>query len=299
MNISITKMSCFSHRILAASKHWHVHSVYHRTLNLAADNHILSLQAKGSPLSPLSLITGLTASELECLNIRKGDLAAVSGTMLVIESPPERFFFKFTTARKYDLLLPVLPDSEICDALLRNIRAALSLADTGGFEILFNRKPIVEYTRMLDSAQKHIFQSIVFYYEQLPEASAAELSALIGLGIGLTPSGDDFLCGVLAGLRLAGKDTERFACALREKIAAHLDDTIDISATFLAGALDGHYSLAVNFLAGNSGAAPMQSNACIVPSPVDIFKCFSAIGHSSGFDTLCGIFHALMLASHS
>lgn len=48
---------------------------------------------------------------------------------------------------------------------------------------------------------------------------ADHLSALIGTGYGLTPSGDDFCCGVILGMARMqkGRGAERLAVALRQK----------------------------------------------------------------------------------
>lgn len=108
------------------------------------------------------------------------------------------------------------------------------------------------------------------------------MSELIGLGVGLTPSGDDFLCGVLAGLYIQGKEFSEFAYRLRDNIRKNLHRTNDISAAFLSCAMDGHFSHAVNELWNN-------------PSTEQISKMFHEIGHSSGMDTLCGIYFLFFL----
>jgi len=111
--------------------------------------------------------------------------------------------------------------------------------------------------------------------------TAAQLAALLGLGIGLTPSGDDFLCGMLAGSILAGRQREPFFLALRAEIAAGLSQTNDISAAFLQCALDGQFS------------EPVLALTKPEPEAARIAESFSKIGHSSGFDTLCGIVFCL------
>ena len=112
--------------------------------------------------------------------------------------------------------------------------------------------------------------------------AAHSLSSLIGLGIGLTPSGDDFLCGVLAGLILRNCTSHPFSLALQQQLTTRLPDTNDISQAFLNCALQGQYSEAVCSL-GHAAEEAQLSAA------------FSAIGHSSGMDTLCGILYALTL----
>lgn len=133
---------------------------------------------------------------------------------------------------------------------------------------------------MLLAAKKHIhLTDELCRLGDYPEA-AVRLSRLLGLGIGLTPSGDDFLCGVLAGLHMAGNDSHPFTQRLRSELANRLSDTIDISAAFLSCALDQQFSLAVNRLYR-------------LPTAEEILASFEEIGHSSGTDTLCGILWSL------
>lgn len=57
---------------------------------------------------------------------------------------------------------------------------------------------------ILAAAGNRILQCSECLEQHLYGDAAKHLAGLIGLGIGLTPSGDDFLCGVLAGLILRG-----------------------------------------------------------------------------------------------
>ncbi len=133
---------------------------------------------------------------------------------------------------------------------------------------------------MLLAAKKHLLLADeLCRLGDYPEA-ALRLSRLLGLGIGLTPSGDDFLCGVLAGLHMTGNDRHPFTQRLRSELANRLSDTIDFSAAFLSCALDLQFSLAVNRLYR-------------LPDACEILASFEEIGHSSGTDTLCGILFSL------
>ena len=114
------------------------------------------------------------------------------------------------------------------------------------------------------------------------DKAAVTLAGMTGLGMGLTPSGDDFLCGVLAGLLFSGQWDHPFAQALRQTISRRLGDTNDISRTFLSCALSCHFSRPVKELPLAAGTT-------------EILSSFGAIGHSSGFDTLCGIYYGYTL----
>lgn len=137
-----------------------------------------------------------------------------------------------------------------------------------------------EYSLILAAAGNRILQCSECLEQHLYGDAAKHLAGLIGLGIGLTPSGDDFLCGVLAGLILRREENHPFAHALCREITSRRFDTNDISRAFLDCSVQHHFSLAVNSLTD-------------LPSADRILNVFSDIGHSSGIDTLCGVAYGL------
>lgn len=287
MYIAVRKMSHYVDALLKCTPTGSVHSVYRKTINLSVSNKIIALQTDGSPLSPISLITALSAADLELLAVKRGDPVTISKNTLLLRSCSGCFSFSYACAARYDLKLSCIhtpetnvPVSSFRDRLAENIKAALVHADSGGFEAIFNNCPEENLSLMLLAAKKHITQSLELYQNGKKAEAAEQLAHLLGLGIGLTPSGDDFLCGVLAGLRLTGQEELLFAKVLKSEIAKKRTDTIDISAAFLSCALEGQYSLAVKSLE-------------TLPASCEIADSFSAIGHSSGMDTLCGILHVL------
>jgi len=106
-----------------------------------------------------------------------------------------------------------------------------------------------------------------------PAACAADL---VGLGYGLTPSGDDFLIGALAALDALGQTNTH--AALGRAVVAAADSTSPLSASFLRAAAAGHagenlHTMVAAILTGDAGAALAQARR---------------IGHTSGWDTLAG-----------
>lgn len=61
---------------------------------------------------------------------------------------------------------------------------------------------------------------------------------LVGLGPGLTPAGDDVLCGMLLGLRATGREADR--AALERSVSRLLGRTTALSATLLRQAAAGY-----------------------------------------------------------
>lgn len=282
MDYAINKVS---HYIETIFRHVHsgtVHSVYRKTINLTAAGQIAALQAADSPLSPISFISALSSSDMEKLSVKKGNSVRFFPDRFMIQTDDGLHQFFYEHADKYDLLLPGSLSSSSCLELAKNIAAVLNRANTGGLDILFGNYTNDDIPLLFLAAKQFITKSTSLFHEGQFTKAAEELSHLLGLGIGLTPSGDDFLCGLLAGLRLTGQENTDFARTLKAEISKRLTDTLDVSAAFLTCALENQFSLAVNHL-------------YTVPSSEKIWNSFSEIGHSSGMDTLCGILYALQL----
>ena len=118
----------------------------------------------------------------------------------------------------------------------------------------------------------------------LKTCDAAALS-LLGLGHGLTPSGDDVLSGAL--IMLSALNRTKTATTLAAAIQRHMDTaTSPLSCAFLRAACDGEPSAAVHQAIGLllNGANPSQ-----VVAPA------RSVGHASGFDMLAGILVAAVV----
>ncbi len=122
------------------------------------------------------------------------------------------------------------------------------------------------------------------------EAAASHAGRLVGWGEGLTPSGDDFLVGVLAALHaLAQNDARRtgFCAALRARIASQVPRTTPIAAHCLRLAVGGHFSEPLLRL---RDALLTQADEAQVDAALQRAL---AIGATSGADTVAGLLAGL------
>lgn len=114
------------------------------------------------------------------------------------------------------------------------------------------------------------------------DASRAAL-LLLGLGPGLTPSGDDFLGGLMLALSAAGKTALRDA--LWEGLAGELDDlTVAVSAMHLSAAADGMGAEVVHDL-----IAAMTARDDDRDGLMRALEAVLALGATSGADTIAGL----------
>ena len=134
------------------------------------------------------------------------------------------------------------------------------------------------------------------YLDQLlrqHDAAAAPIAAdaiapLVGLGPGLTPSGDDYLGGMLVALAVIGRT------GLRDRLWRALapllpQRTVDISCAHLAAAAEGFGSAALH----------RALNAILAGATDDIALAIAAlarVGHTSGMDALAGALAVLRSA---
>lgn len=256
-----------------------VHSIYRKAVNLKAGNQLLTLQPRGSVLSPISMITACTEGELAEL-----PFAARKTLSVTLKTEHTSRQDLFLSARK-------LSSHVYTENLHKKIRQAIAMAENSdlpphmrGVELILNQPDLAE-----ESLYMNAVQTILLQFRQAIGDSAKmadTLCRLIGLGIGLTPSGDDFLCGFLAGLRMSSSVSsqiltvkpDNFRQILEEKICSHLNRTNEISAAFLHCAALGQFSIPIHLLLSSEITAEQ------------IYQAFSGIGHSSGIDTLCGIY---------
>lgn len=280
----LTDLPVRARGLFAAGSPAEVHSVYKSTVNLAVDGALFSLQCAARGRTPLSLCAELSAEELAGLGIQRGDAAFFSADGLTLGSA----FFSAEQARFWD---PCLAGAfSGCRAWNPKTAAALpgllrAAAGGGGF----GGAALPDYDPGGDRIQQRARGAVDAVCRFAGEAdwlsAARESASLIGLGIGLTPSGDDFNCGMLAALFSLGALPA--ASALRKELIRAVlpaaDGTNDISREFLLRACAGEFSQAVRALleclAGFAPAAALPEAAAAL----------LALGHSSGLDTLNGI----------
>src|SRR5262249_13297499 len=109
------------------------------------------------------------------------------------------------------------------------------------------------------------------------------LKALVGLGEGLTPSGDDFLVGLLAILHVTGFLPGRAVAPVHEQFCECVGlGTSQHSGEFLRCAFEGHFAEPLVMLV--SGLCASASDAWPAHAAT-----LATVGHSSGVDAMVGI----------
>ena len=125
-------------------------------------------------------------------------------------------------------------------------------------------------------------------------AIRSSVSSLVGLGTGLTPSGDDLLCGFMSAVRArfcgephSGGELLGSLCLAVEE---NLGSTGEISASLVRSMIQGHWPEPLVDLA-DAIAADRESEA------LQALEDLCRLGHSSGADIATGFFFGLEVLS--
>lgn len=133
----------------------------------------------------------------------------------------------------------------------------------------------------LDLSTNDLIDDMVsrFAYDELKY-----LNYLLGRGRGLTPSGDDFILGMIAYHQVHPYLSDEFFTELNERLT--LNVTTDISANYLNDAISGLFSRSIINLFES-----LQEGRNFVARIYEI----SMFGHSSGVDMLSGIVMGIIM----
>ncbi len=148
------------------------------------------------------------------------------------------------------------------------------------------------------SSQRHFYsykineamRDLVHATQQHKLNDSSAIKSMIGLGSGLTPSGDDLLVGYMAGLWCAVSDNKerwQFISELGEAVIHHSQQTNDISCTYLYHAAHGQVSSRLENL------AEVICNGKDSEQLIKIAEAAMQSGHTSGMDSVTGLLTGL------
>lgn len=113
------------------------------------------------------------------------------------------------------------------------------------------------------------------------------LERFVGLGEGLTPSGDDFIVGLLWAVATDKRLNAAVFPILCRSLECRLEKTNFISGQMLQYAAEARFTEPLVRLA----CADDRTSFC------DVFEDIAAFGHTSGLDTLCGLSEGLKISA--
>ncbi|WP_199548168.1 DUF2877 domain-containing protein [Streptomyces sp. N35] len=277
-------------RLRTGSGRGRVHSVFTRVVNVVTpQDTLIALAARDAGHAPRTLTTDV--ADWSGWGIEEGQPVTFTPGVLTLEVPYGPLRLTLKGARAWHPELPSLAQLDRDElaaaathlAQLNQEHGPLGgmlgpTSDAGPMDLAITRALAEGRTRLIAAVR-----------DRDPDATRAAILALLGLGPGLTPAGDDFLTGVALLAALPGSAQAAFVPVLEEVLAAHPGRTTDVSLATLREAADGRARdelLDVLRLVADR-AQPQQ-----LAAPV---RKVLAIGHTSGSDTLSGLIAGLHL----
>lgn len=258
-----------------------VHSVFLRACNIETDSgELVTLLAAGSGNVPHAIRCAPPFEPLSRM-LRQGQAANLEDATL--RFPAAHLVVDFSRATVWNGRIAAASPGLRCAELREALRH--HAPDQGIAPALFSSgRPHSALQRAL-AARVAQTLPILARATECGDAGAAvsALSALVGLGAGLTPAGDDFIVGYLAALWSRSRREPGIAALLRALVApvGQLSlHTNAISRQMLLDALQGHFAERLTEVVrcicddGDVAGAAMRA---------------LEVGHSSGADALCGL----------
>lgn len=243
-----------------------IHSIFHKALNLKLEEgDMLSLLVSRIDKSPTSIILNLDS--FTPFNAKVGDEFYIEDKKLIVGLEE----ISLDHAFKYELKLPnidkksrFLEDNlsiahEYMDSLIKNVNNPMEL-------LIFKKLKESANNLKLGLEISSIFKS------------------LIGMGIGLTPSGDDFLVGFMSVAFLEVSGMENFKAAFESLIFEARSLTNEISYSVLKNASRGYFKQIYSDFIDSFFTSTIRD---------EDFEAILKMGYSSGRDTLLGIITGL------
>jgi len=269
--LSLTLTSEAARRLRRARGPGRVHSAFARTVNLELDGlgdmGWLSLHGPGPIPSPF----GIACEALP-------DPAGLAGAAVRVASDEvvvgDRLRVGLAGAALVDSTLPARTPAPLTARCLARALAATTGGLLPAVAALLRREPVPP-TALAQMACPGLADLLATTGARDWRAAASAARPLLGLGPGLTPSGDDVLVGWLAGLWAGLPDGRPVVATIgRSLLAAAVDRTGALSHAFLAAV----------------GAGEASEPVCrFVAVPDDArLQALLAIGETSGADLLAG-----------
>ncbi len=257
-----------------------IHSVFNSTLNI--QNHdsdeLFTIACKKLDNGPNTIIIDL--ENLHNTGINVNEPVCISGKCMYIG---KKLTISFENIRRWESELPEYPNTiEIVNRNLSFVKDYIEVHGRSGgakIDIASDHLFAKEVSRMIAERSQHLQQALL----NGSSSSALEYAqSLIGLGPGLTPSGDDFLVGLFTALNVRNSPLSSYQSLCEEVVQKAKTLTNNISFMALKKASIGKVresiiQLVSSMLKGNRDELILSLNKVL------------HIGSSSGTDIALGL----------
>nr|ELR5114477.1 DUF2877 domain-containing protein [Providencia stuartii] len=268
-----------------------VEQIFHKALNISVGDTLLTLLSTELDNAPNSC--RILNNDFTRLNLQEGDQVYFSGKIIYLADHyflsfsfcqkwlPKEIFFNPNKINQKQYLSFLNNKVNIIDELLK--KEGNSLFNYCGDNLFY-----LATSEKLNLLRNELINALLKQqYQILPDI----IKQFIGLGIGLTPSADDYLVGLMAFLLLKHHPLQHLKCQFQQGINNARTTTTKVSAITLEKAINHQYRENILQLLQMLVAASKKD---IYPQ----FRQILDIGSSSGSDMLFGIRDALYLTHY-
>ncbi|MFC5402660.1 DUF2877 domain-containing protein [Cohnella soli] len=263
-----------------------VHSVFERTLNIAdaTTGELYTIANHAVDNGPNTLVTEL--DRCSTLGLAAHDRVISENQCLIVEGKLE---ISVVGAEPWHAVLPAYPREQ--ERLLANVQVAKRHIDAFGQNggMLKSVAPVssfeAETRRLLAERSSHLLAELAAgrWRDAIPSALG-----LVGLGPGLTPSGDDYLTGLFTAFNLPNSPLWSGRPFCSEVVAGASELTNPISFITMKKAADGQVRESIiRFVQAAVEGIPEETTERLA----EVLR----IGSSSGTEIALGLIHGLEL----
>lgn len=249
-----------------------VHSTYRHVVNLIHEDMLFSLHPASLARTPMSLVIDTAGREMEETGLKRGMKAEFKEGFILLNG------IRIDSRKRtvWDPTLKVCISYTELGRIVSGIRQVLpDFRDRGGFSDAF-----VCPKRKKGDFMSDMLRSRFCAFQKRCEAPSVLATSLIGMGYGLTPSGDDFLVGLLYVLCICGCMEHKEAKEIHDAVQKNLCKTSDLSGQFLKHACAGEFGASFHGL---------LHAICQGEDGIPEIRRIAETGHSSGVDALNGM----------
>ena len=292
------RLSALSASITTPTRHFSgvIHSIFHHACNVSLEDDVLLTlvsSEKGHPAQGIRLRTSPGFTFLNQLRVGqpvacRGGILRISGSDLSIDLRTACLWHIDLKGLRIDLHQPDMAQAWAVAWLgLLKHRSGIGISAMIAGNPAPRQPPgISPIQTLVERAVRTVPVLIEATRNLQMDATIAAVSPLIGLGPGLTPSGDDFIVGYLAGLwSTAGSDSSRlrFMSSLGSRLSQAAAGTNAISRTYMKSAVNGNVSEPIATLAQRIGQAKGMDGVR------DATRTALQVGNTSGTDGVLGL----------
>jgi len=249
-----------------------IHSVFQTSFNLVIQDKLVHVGSLGTPLSAFGVNIPRNSLQQLLKRISAGNPVRYEDGKIMIDTTNDDCKIKLDKLSEVDLRLNRLP---------------INLVHVKNNEIfrLINDIDFIRDSGVIRSVKEStLLNELIHAQSDDKKVIKASIEHFFGRGIGLTPSGDDFISGLIM-VETSFSNDSYWKDELRECLSSH--STTDVSRNYYHCLLNGYASESFKYLLSNLSVRVERAKARRLVNNVTNY------GHTSGIDTLFGIQVAL------